>query len=139
MLRLKFFLLLLSIFGLTGCNGEEGNIKASGHSEHWDVQITYTLTSDNVQQKGTLTYLGDTTPREMQYYYPYPTSSDDETVKITSDDGNFQKTHNIGASSYHSKVDNQEIFKTKVNETIIKITWQENGEQKEEQIQLHVE
>jgi hypothetical protein len=44
-----------------------------------------------------------------------------------------------GGGGSINRGDNLENLKEKVNESYIKVTWQENGERKEEQIQLDVE
>ncbi|WP_394171878.1 hypothetical protein [Guptibacillus hwajinpoensis] len=134
---IPIFVLLGLLLIITGCNNQSadtGSFQAKGQNEQWEVTSEYKVTEKRFSENAVLTYIGEGTPKDVNYEWKFPEEMGKGSLGKFSSLEPGQVTFETATSggSPKTKKNKLEFYKKHIENTSIVISWRKNGEHKTE-------
>jgi hypothetical protein len=131
---------------LNGSPLKEGKYSAEGQSKHWKASVEYILGKDKILVNGEVTYIGDEPPTVVDvvflvYEMTFSPPIEGSVVGKSSTSEVLRqpvKDSRIKISDYSGRNYQFEIYKEAIDNAYIVLTWEEQGEDKIEIIDITV-
>lgn len=127
---------------INGSPLKEGKYKVKGESTHWNASLEYSITKGGTFINGQLQYMGDIPPQKVAYHfmmYQVIKNKKAEEAVSTTAKGSTLKDSTLmiveGSSGRNYKL---EILKEAINNGYIELTWEAQGQEKTEKINLAI-
>jgi hypothetical protein len=140
---MRRLLLIIFVVLISGCSTFTENsqsnesFKAYGKGEFWSVNTEHFFDGNKFLTAGKMSYFKEDEPENIRWEFIFPKDTS------ISYEGTVSKGKNIdlpksGSSIISSKNENISYFKEKINRTVVEISWEINGIEQNEKIQLDI-